>query len=328
MLFPFRSGPLPLNSLLPCRCNSIHFQCLKLYCECFAAHVYCTPGACNCNDCHNLSEFESVRVKAIEAALTRNIDAFTNKVTKAEKRASLTTSVGCNCRKSRCLKKYCECFFTNTHCTAACKCTNCENYIGSIELSERREQLRLEQEAADLAKEEAAAAALQSGAGAGAGAGATANGWGYANGSRVKTKGRVGQDKLQAGGGSEPSAERAPKTPGVSSKSSKADLVNTDFAKKMKGLAVSPKKPNSKLPTSSSTYRDFKPTDLYLGEQDSTFTAADWEYAAEMAAYHMDESGANEGPLSTKSLSGKSPSHKKGRIFSPRTTEAMAEEKR
>ena len=34
---------------------------------------------------------------------------------------------GCNCRKSKCLKKYCECFQLGLKCTARCKCTACLN---------------------------------------------------------------------------------------------------------------------------------------------------------------------------------------------------------
>lgn len=32
----------------------------------------------------------------------------------------------CNCKKSRCLKLYCECFFNKTYCRG-CRCENCLN---------------------------------------------------------------------------------------------------------------------------------------------------------------------------------------------------------
>ena len=35
--------------------------------------------------------------------------------------------LSCNCKRSRCSKKYCRCFGANNRCTAACRCFNCKN---------------------------------------------------------------------------------------------------------------------------------------------------------------------------------------------------------
>ena len=35
--------------------------------------------------------------------------------------------LGCNCKKSRCQKKYCECFSNGVGCNEECKCHGCLN---------------------------------------------------------------------------------------------------------------------------------------------------------------------------------------------------------
>lgn len=48
----------------------------------------------------------------------------------------------CNCKKSNCLKKYCECYNSGVKCSEACKCISCKNSdnpksdIGSNEIQE------------------------------------------------------------------------------------------------------------------------------------------------------------------------------------------------
>uniref|UniRef100_A0A0D9X785 Actin-related protein 2 n=1 Tax=Leersia perrieri TaxID=77586 RepID=A0A0D9X785_9ORYZ len=40
---------------------------------------------------------------------------------------------GCNCKKSECLKKYCECFKFSVFCSKKCKCMGCKNYESNKE---------------------------------------------------------------------------------------------------------------------------------------------------------------------------------------------------
>ena len=89
----------------PCNCRKS--KCLKLYCECFARGVDC-GAACSCVCCNNLPHLDSIKQKAKQSILHRNPSAFRSRGSSENS----TTSVphGCNCRKSNCQKKYCECF--------------------------------------------------------------------------------------------------------------------------------------------------------------------------------------------------------------------------
>ena len=45
----------------------------------------------------------------------------------------ITTGQGCTCKKSRCLKLYCQCFASSSICDQSrCKCTSCENVADNV----------------------------------------------------------------------------------------------------------------------------------------------------------------------------------------------------
>ena len=111
------------------KCNCKKSKCLKLYCQCFAVMSYCDVSVCNCVECNNLVQFEHIRAEAIKDTKERNRSAFVVKVSDKKSHAN-----GCTCKKSQCLKKYCECFEAYAHCGDNCKCVSCENFLGSAKL--------------------------------------------------------------------------------------------------------------------------------------------------------------------------------------------------
>ncbi|KAG7274051.1 hypothetical protein CRUP_030773 [Coryphaenoides rupestris] len=103
-------------------CNCTKSQCLKLYCDCFANGEFCNN--CNCNNCFNNLEHETERLKAIKTCLDRNPGAFKPKIGKGKQGESdRRHSKGCNCKRSGCLKNYCECY----------ECVGCKNFEESPE---------------------------------------------------------------------------------------------------------------------------------------------------------------------------------------------------
>eukprot|EP00826_Nyctotherus_ovalis_P019147 TRINITY_DN1584_c0_g9_i1.p3 TRINITY_DN1584_c0_g9~~TRINITY_DN1584_c0_g9_i1.p3 ORF type:complete len:148 (+),score=49.77 TRINITY_DN1584_c0_g9_i1:887-1330(+) len=67
----------------------------------------------------------------MRATLERNPVAFNPKIAKEAdwetEGGALHHTRGCHCKKSGCLKKYCECFQSGACCTALCKCEQCKN---------------------------------------------------------------------------------------------------------------------------------------------------------------------------------------------------------
>ncbi|KAJ7987015.1 hypothetical protein DPEC_G00334380 [Dallia pectoralis] len=113
-------------------CNCTKSQCLKLYCDCFANGEFCQN--CNCTNCSNNLEHETERAKAIKACLDRNPEAFKPKIGKGkEGEADRRHSKGCNCKRSGCLKNYCECYEAKIMCSSNCKCVGCKNFEESPE---------------------------------------------------------------------------------------------------------------------------------------------------------------------------------------------------
>uniref|UniRef100_A0A6S8DAU9 CRC domain-containing protein n=1 Tax=Aureoumbra lagunensis TaxID=44058 RepID=A0A6S8DAU9_9STRA len=130
-----RKSETPLRA-----CNCKRSKCLKLYCECYAAGVFCFD--CNCTACENTvpttyKNFTKERITHADAGGTPTLPPPTGgseSSTCNKRKSHAKQRDGCNCKKSKCLKKYCECYEADGHCDEKCKCINCKNYPGSAEL--------------------------------------------------------------------------------------------------------------------------------------------------------------------------------------------------
>ncbi|KAG7992012.1 hypothetical protein I3843_02G106800 [Carya illinoinensis] len=123
------------------RCNCKKSKCLKLYCECFAAGVYCIEP-CSCQECFNKPIHEDTVLATRKQIESRNPLAFAPKVIRSSESvteigdessktpASARHKRGCNCKKSNCLKKYCECYQGGVGCSIGCRCEGCKNAFG------------------------------------------------------------------------------------------------------------------------------------------------------------------------------------------------------
>lgn len=128
------------------RCNCKKTKCLKLYCDCFAAGYYCAE-TCSCQGCFNSPEYEDTVLDTRKKIVSRDPLAFAPKTLQlvGESPASNIQDInkatpssvrhkrGCNCKKSMCLKRYCECYQSNVGCSDGCRCDGCQNVYGKKE---------------------------------------------------------------------------------------------------------------------------------------------------------------------------------------------------
>eukprot|EP00850_Spirogloea_muscicola_P000914 SM000003S11159 [mRNA] locus=s3:1337807:1341689:+ [translate_table: standard] len=128
------------------RCHCRKSKCLKLYCECFTAGVSCEGPGCACVGCLNRPEFAAAVAEARAGVLQRDPRAFDPKIRmasagngggggassdgKVEEADVPRHKKGCNCKKSLCTKRYCECYQAGVGCMEGCHCEGCQNVFG------------------------------------------------------------------------------------------------------------------------------------------------------------------------------------------------------
>ena len=99
------------------KCTCSKTGCKKKYCACFSRGKFC--DGCECKNCEN-----------IPRDISQSLNIQKNEIEENPK----LQRVICNCTKSNCMKKYCECFKQGFNCNSLCRCLECKNkiYINNI----------------------------------------------------------------------------------------------------------------------------------------------------------------------------------------------------
>ena len=106
-------------SKIKCTCSKT--GCLKKYCACFANGISC--DGCDCKNCENISIKNNIENENI----SNNKEEKLNNYSSIRIQSPKNQRIICNCTKSYCMKKYCECFKQGYNCNSLCRCVECKN---------------------------------------------------------------------------------------------------------------------------------------------------------------------------------------------------------
>lgn len=118
-------GEASENSDSAC-CTCQKSRCFRLYCKCFQERKHC-GSKCKCKNCFNVAENQDLIELLVKELLSKNPKSFESKIKKLKSKGSVVHTRGCNCRRTGCNKKYCECYNAGISCSQLCKCRKCEN---------------------------------------------------------------------------------------------------------------------------------------------------------------------------------------------------------
>ncbi|XP_062202510.1 CRC domain-containing protein TSO1-like [Phragmites australis] len=111
-------------------CSCKKSKCLKLYCVCFASGSHCTES-CGCEPCLNKSVQGAPRsAPVLPLKLVQTSEAGQDSAEHLIRSPMDLFRRKCTCKKSGCLKKYCDCYQGGAGCSINCKCDDCRNPYG------------------------------------------------------------------------------------------------------------------------------------------------------------------------------------------------------
>ena len=111
--------PLKINNdISKGKCTCTKTGCQKKYCACLSFGRFC--DGCNCKNCENRPNLK------INNNYEQNPGKINYQSTQQLSNAK-TQRIICNCTKSNCMKKYCECFKQGFICNSLCRCRECKN---------------------------------------------------------------------------------------------------------------------------------------------------------------------------------------------------------
>ncbi|PUZ67829.1 hypothetical protein GQ55_3G465400 [Panicum hallii var. hallii] len=111
-------------------CSCKKSKCLKLYCVCFASGSHCTES-CGCEPCLNKPMQGAPRTAPVlPLKPVQTLEAAQESVEQLIRSPMDLIRRKCTCKKSGCLKKYCDCYQGGAGCSINCKCEDCRNPFG------------------------------------------------------------------------------------------------------------------------------------------------------------------------------------------------------